>query len=69
MFMFSGKQIRELRLSLKLTLREFGERVGASESAVCLWESEKRYPRHRVYEKLNELAANKSRGKRQKAIA
>ncbi len=57
MYMFTPQEIRAIRLALKLSLREFAERVGAKESAASLWEAGKRHPRFETLVKINALAA------------
>ncbi len=59
---FTGRDILELRKRLGLTQKELGKRVGASEGAVSLWESDDRQPRRKFIERLNEIA-DKANGK------
>lgn len=56
----TAKQIKELRLSLMLTQKEFGELFGVGRMAVYAWEAGRYIPSFRVQrlmkEKLKELA-------------
>lgn len=57
MLMFlTGKDIATIRHGLAMNLREFGELLGVTEAAVCLWESGKRRPRYEMMERLNQVA-------------
>lgn len=67
--MLNGEQIAELRKELGLTQKEFGERVGSSESCVCLWESGKRHPTYGKMLKLNKLLTEARNGKKAKVTA
>ena len=56
MVMLDHVQIKALRLKMSMSPTEFAAHVGASASAVCLWESGKRHPRWAMLRKLNDLA-------------
>lgn len=63
MNMFTGQDIRKIRVALGLSMKELGEMLGGiSESTVSRWESNERHPRFATLVKLNELAkkANKN---------
>jgi DNA-binding transcriptional regulator YiaG len=56
LFMFTPKQIEEIRQALGLTVAEFAERLGVDRNAVYLWESGQRHPRYETLLTLNRLA-------------
>jgi DNA-binding transcriptional regulator YiaG len=61
MDMLTPAQIRELRKSLGLTLKELGAYVGVTEACVCQWENAKSHPTFKKMEKLNDIRANPER--------
>ena len=61
MDMLSPAQIRELRESLGLTLKEFGRKVGVSESCVHHWESGRTHPTYHKMIDLNKLRDKQNR--------
>jgi transcriptional regulator with XRE-family HTH domain len=64
MIMFTAETIKELRTTLRLTMRELGETCGVTVGTVSLWESGKRHPRWQAMQKLNELAEKRKRVRR-----
>lgn len=64
MVMFDAESIRRLRLTLSMTLAEFGRLVGVSESTVCCWETNRNHPSFKAGLLLNEVAAELASGKR-----
>ncbi len=61
MVMFDAKLIRELRKSLGMTAKQFGDRLGVTQNTVFRWESEtgeeasRRYPSRRHQKIMNEM--------------
>ncbi|MEW4237176.1 helix-turn-helix domain-containing protein [Bacillus thuringiensis] len=52
----TGKEIKEIRLSLGLTLEEFGEKIdGANKSIVSKWERDETKPSPRRLKIINEI--------------
>lgn len=56
MNMFTGKQIRHIRLALKLTAAQFAKRLNVSEDCIWKWEREDRHPTYAKMVELNALA-------------
>lgn len=69
MVMFTSEDIRRLRLSLGLTLKEFGELVGVTESAASSWETGRSSPRREPLAKINTLAQELANGTREPVTA
>lgn len=63
MVMFTADDIRKLRLTLGMTLAEFGALVGKTESAVSSWETGRSHPRFEAIRIINGLADDLRRGK------
>jgi DNA-binding transcriptional regulator YiaG len=55
MVMLDKDQIRQLRLSLGLSITEFAVKLGVTEAAARLWERGKRHPRWDSAKQLSEL--------------
>jgi transcriptional regulator with XRE-family HTH domain len=49
--------IRRLRFEMRMTLAEFGEKFGVTESAVSRWEAGITHPRYNAVVKMNQLWA------------
>lgn len=64
MIMFTPEAIRELRKTLRLTMKELGVRVGVTEATVSRWEAGERHPRFKQIVTLNELADSRKRVRR-----
>lgn len=62
--MFTPEAIRELRQSLKLTMKELGSKIGVTEATVSRWEAGERHPRFKQIVTLNELADSRKRARR-----
>ena len=56
MNMFTGKEIRQIRLALGLSAAKFAKRLAVSENCVWKWESEDRHPTYSKMQALNKLA-------------
>lgn len=55
----NGKEIKKIRLSLGLTLEEFGEKIdGANKSIVSKWERGEQKPHPRRLKIINEMYRN-----------
>ena len=58
MGMMTPEDIKRLRLTLRMTAREFGELVGVSEDSVYFWEAGTRHPNYRNLVRLNEIVSD-----------
>lgn len=56
----TGEKIREIRISLFMTQREFAKELGVHYVAVSDWENGKVVPSLRHQKKINELAKKQS---------
>lgn len=68
MSMFTGDEIRQLRLALGKTMKEFGALFDVTESTVSVWESGRCHPRFDTLVELNEMATKVAK-QRAKATA
>lgn len=50
-----GKNIREIRLSLKLNQAQFGEKIGVSRSTINHWENNEALPNLYTLKKIKEV--------------
>lgn len=55
MLMLNPSQIRQLRLALGETLKEFASRMGVKPDCVVKWEQGRRHPRYAKLLELNDL--------------
>ena len=51
-----GKNIKHIRISLKLTQEEFGDKIGVTKNAVSRYEHDKDVPRDAVKIKIAKLS-------------
>ena len=50
-----GENIRQIRQSLGLTQKQFGEKIGVSPNCVCKWENKNYEPEFQVLRKMKEV--------------
>jgi DNA-binding transcriptional regulator YiaG len=67
--MYTSDSIHALRTSLGLTMKDFADLIGTTESTVSRWESGKSHPTFATQIKLNELATSKATSKKRAAAA
>lgn len=50
-----GAKLRNKRLELNMSTRDFGKLLGVSETTIFLWEANKVMPRVKNYSKMSEI--------------
>ena len=69
MLWLKGADITEIRHAHGMNLREFAQFVGVAGATVSRWEADKRRPKYKMMERLNELRARAVRKLKEKVTA